>query len=271
LPLQEDAMMSDALTVHSSRLILVLAIVSSTVSAAQTRRATPEAALASAREALGGAHVLGVKSLLLQGESQALNLANSQMSPPSLLEIRVLLPDHYLRIDMTETIERRSGFSGETVLNAIKPLKPDVNVSGSWGPEQIKTERYTISRLILGLLARTDVLQGLRPSGASGDTITFEAPDGFAATLELHGSTRVPVRLRYRSFVRFPPPAGQPIVGPPPGADAEVTIAFSERRPVGGVLLPHRITTTAKDYTLSDLRFHKIVVNPKFTPEDFTK
>jgi len=264
-------MMRDSVVGRSSKALVVFAIASSVLSAAQTRQSAPESALASAREALGGAHVAGVKSLLLQGESQALNLANSQMSPPTLLEIRVLLPDHYLRIDMTETIERRSGFSGGTVLNAIKPLKPDVNVSGSWGPEQIKTERYTIARLILGLLARGDVLQGLRPAAATGNTITFEAPEGFVATLELDGPTRVPVRLRYRSFVRFPPPGGQPIMGPPPGTDADVTIAFSERRAVGGVLLPHRITTTAKEFTLSDLRFHKIVVNPGFTREDFTK
>lgn len=264
-------MMRDLLVGSSLKALVVFAIASSALSAAQTRQSPPEAALASVREALGGAHVAEVKSLLLQGESQALNLANSQMSPPTLLEIRVLLPEHYLRIDMTQTIERRAGFSGETVLNAIKPLKPDVNVSGSWGPEQIKTERYTIARLILGLLARTDMLQGLRPAAANANSIAFEAPDGFAATLELDPSTRVPVRLRYRSFVRFPPPAGQPIMGPPPGTDADVTIAFSERRAVGGVLLPHRITTTAREFTLSDLRFHKIVVNPEFAREDFTK
>jgi hypothetical protein len=251
--------------------LVAFSIASSALSAPQSRQSTPEAALASAREALGGAHVAGVKSLVLQGESQTVNLANSQMNPPALLEIRVLLPDRYLRIDMTETIEQRSGFSGETVLNAIKPRKPDVNVGGSWGPEQIKTERYAIARLMLGLLARTDMLQGLRPAAANADSIAFEAPDGFAATLELDPSTRAPVRLLYRSFVRFPPPAGQPIKGLPPGTDADVTIAFSERRAVGGVLLPHRITTTAREFTLSDLRFHKIVVNTALAPEDFAK
>lgn len=256
---------------RSSKAVVAFLTASSALAAAQARQSAPVAAFASAQEALGGTHVTGVKSLLLQGESQSLNLANSQMSSPRLLEIRVLLPDHYLRIERTETTERRSGFSGETVLNAIKPLKPDVNVSGSWGPEQIKTERYTIARLLLGVLARSDMLQGLRPASASGNTITFEAPDGFAAILELDAATRVPVRLRYRSFVRFPPPAGQPIMGPPPGTDADVTVVFGERRAVAGVLLPHRITTTAKEFTLSDLRFHKIIVNPSFTRADFTK
>jgi hypothetical protein len=264
--------MMRALSVGSSlKALVVFAIASSALSAAQTRGTAPEAALASAREALGGAQVAGVKSLLLQGESQALNLANSQMSPPAVLEIRVLPPDHYVRIDITETIEQRAGFSRETVLNAIKPRKPDVNVGGSWGPEQIKTERYAIARLMLGLLARTDMVQGLRPAAADANSIAFEAPDGFAATLDFDPSTRVPVRLRYRSFVRFPPPAGQPIKGLPPGADADVTVAFSERRVVGGVLLPHRITTTAKEFTLNELRFHKIVVNPALAPEDFAK
>lgn len=263
--------MKGSLIGQSSKALVVLALASSALSAAQMRQTAPEAALASAREALGGVQVAKVKSLLLQGESQALNLANSQMSPPTALEIRVLLPDHYLRIDLTETIERRAGFSGETVLNAIQPRKPDVNVGGSWGPEQVKIERHAIARLILGLLARTDMVQGLRPAAASGDSITLEASDGFKATLDVEASTHVPLRLRYRAAVRFPPPAGQPMMGPPPSTDAEVTVAFSERRPVEGVSLAHRITTTARDLTLADLRFHRIVVNPGLRPEDFKK
>ncbi len=253
-----------------SKPVVAISIASSVLAAAQRPQSASEA-VASAREALGGTHVDAVKALLLQGESRALNLANSQMSPPTLLEIRILMPDHYVRIERTESMERRSGFSGQTVLNAIKPLKPDVNVSGSWGPEQIKTERNTVARLLLGALVRSDMLQGLRPVSASGHTIAFEAPDGFAATLELDAATRIPVRLTYRSFVRFPPPSGQPITGPPPGTDADVTVTFGERRAVAGVLLPHRITTTAKELALSELRFHKIVVNSGLTRDDFSK
>jgi len=246
-------------------------IATSTLLTAQSPPSSAETALASAREALGGARVTGVRSLLLQGESQTLNLVKSQLSPPALLEIRVLLPDHYLRIEQTETIEQRWGFRGQDVLNAIKPLKPDVSVGGSWGPEQIKTERYAIARLVLGLLARPDMVPGLRPTATGRSSVTFEAPDGFAATLELDTTTHVPVRLRYRASVRLPPPPGQPIAGLPPSSDAEVTFTFDDRRAVAGVLLPHRVTTTAKDFTLSQLRFQKILVNPSLTSSDFTK
>jgi hypothetical protein len=263
--------MTQSLIRQSSKALVVFAVTSGALFATERRQSTPEAALASAREALGGEQVARVKSILLQGESQSLNLANGQLSEPRALEVRVLLPNHYLRIDMTDTIEQRSGFSGDAVLNAIKPRKPDVNVGGSWGPEQIQIERHTAARLILGLLGRTDMLQGLRPVAASGGTIMLETSDRFSARLEVDASTHVPLRVRYQSAVRLPPPAGQPIMGPPPSTDAEVTVAFSDRRAVAGVLLPHRVTTTAKGFTLNDLRFHKIVVNPAFKPEDFTR
>ena len=53
-------------------------IATSTLLTAQSPPSSAETALASAREALGGARVTGVTSLLLQGESQTLNLVKSQ-------------------------------------------------------------------------------------------------------------------------------------------------------------------------------------------------
>jgi hypothetical protein len=254
-----------------SKALVLLAIASSTISAAQRRDPAPEDVLASARKALAGGQTDSVKSLRLHGRSQSLNLATAQAAEPRQLEIRILLPDHFLRIERTDAIEWRYGFSGDVLLNAMKPLKPDVNVGGSWGPEQLKIERLTAARLVLGMLARADVLAGVRPIASDASATTIEGPDGFKAMLELDPSTRIPLRLRYQSGVRLPPPGGQPLGGPPPSTQAEVIQEFLERRAVVGVLIPHRVMTTAKGFTLSDLRFDKIVVNPGFRPGDFTK
>jgi hypothetical protein len=224
------------------------------------------------REAIGGARLAALKSLTFQGEDQALNLAGGQLSAPTSVEIRMLFPDHYLRITKTDAIEQRAGFSADVLLNVMKPLRPDVQAGpGSWGPDQITTERRNFARLAVGLLGRTDVLPGMQVTAAGANALQFDAPDGFKVTVELDPATHLPLRLRYQASVRLPFPSGQPIMGLPPAVDAEVTVAFSDRRRVGSLLLAHHLTTTAKGLTFDELRFDTVRVDPGLRPDDFKK
>jgi hypothetical protein len=103
------------------------------------------------------------------------------------------------------------------------------------------------------------------------NALVLETKDGFAGTLELDPVSRLPARLRYDATVRLPAAPGEQLTGPPAGIPAEVVMEYIDRRPVGGLMLPHGIRTTAKGHILAELAFDVIVVNPPLTPKDFQK
>jgi hypothetical protein len=46
---------------------------------------------------------------------------------------------------------------------------------------------------------------------------------------------------------------------------------FRDRRSVGGLLLPHRVTTLFDGRVVDDMMFKEIQVNPALTPADFQR
>src|SRR5207247_10895359 len=66
-----------------------------------------------ARMAVGGGAVSRVKTLEAKGQSKVINSDGSFLDCD--VDIKVLLPDHYLRIDATRTAAQLAGYAGRPV------------------------------------------------------------------------------------------------------------------------------------------------------------
>lgn len=245
-----------------------------------TARQSP---LEAARDSLASReNIRLLKSLVLKG--MARTGFNGVTGEPNAtghsIEIRMLLPDHYLRIDSDGRLERRAGFGGGTLLNQWRALRPDVDFRASWPADQIMLERQTCARLLLGMLALKDPALGVRVVAESTDddmrTLELVGHTGFSARLDLQRPSLVPLRLRVNEDVRFPVAmsAAQKRAGVPPLPSperAEVVWLFEDRRVVSGLNLPHRFKRVARNVVLEDWRIDGIVVNPPLRQTDFVR
>ena len=225
-----------------------------------------------ARMAVGGG-VSKVKALELKGKSKV-DLNGSLVD--CILDIKILLPDHYLRVDATPTDAKLAGFAGKNVLNAIRSganlsVPPD-NLTSTI----LKNEQMRLARLLLG--AATYVTPSMSmifhsagmtggivdPRVSAKTTATAEGrgepnvaeisgPSGFHARLVVDGIDRMPAKLIY------------------PGTPQEETMTFEDRRDVNGLKLPFRITTTAGGRVIDALILEQILVNPEIGKGDFKR
>ncbi len=251
-----------------TRLGIATAVCLSTVHGlAQTTSTDP---LKAVRAAIGNkAGVAAVKALRLQGEVSFLNLANGQMGEPESLDIRILLPDRYLRTENNGRVLKTAGFNGDELLNGVHALIPGDSFGSSYGPDQIVTERVRLTRLLTGLLATSSPVLPLTARPGTGSTaVGLTGPNGLTWTLDLDPSTSLPSRLRFEGNV-YTPSAGSRMSGPPTPTRGEITMTFGERRNTDGLNLPYRITTSAAGVTSEDIRLQRIVVNPPLTIKDF--
>ncbi len=226
--------------------------------------------LKAVRAAIGGeARIAAVRALRLQGEVSFLNLANGQMGEPESLDVRILLPNRYLRTENDGRVLKSAGFNGDELLNGVRALGPLDSFGSSYGPDQIVTERIRFTRLLTGLLATSSPVLPLtaRP-GTGSAAVGLTGPNGLTWTLDLDPSTSLPLRLRFEGNVYTPSTSGR-MSGPPTPTRGEITMTFGERRTTDGLNLPYRITTSAAGVTSEDIRLQRIVVNPPLTIKDF--
>jgi hypothetical protein len=187
------------------------------------------------------------------------------------VEIRIQLPDKYLRIDTGNFGRRLTGYAGSTPLALIENSEKRV-VSEPKDADTVEAARYELARLMLGaatwvshevkvqLFTRDapiplDSVQDI--SGATDplgvDAITTDG-GGFRARVIMDPKSRMPVRVVHRN-----------------GAET-VTMAILERRAVSGYKLPsHIVVTTGNERVLDEVWFDEIAVNPKFSKTDFAK
>src|SRR5688572_13765564 len=99
-----------------------LSVALATVIASAAVQEEPAASLLdSGRRAVsGGTAVTEVRSLVVQGRRRVLIGSTGKLSELRPLEIRVLLPDRYLRITVDGPSESRYGFAGGQLLNSIR-------------------------------------------------------------------------------------------------------------------------------------------------------
>jgi hypothetical protein len=167
-------------------------------------------------------------------------------------EIKVLLPDRYLRVDSTPGVTRYSGFDRNVLLSAIKAGDSRSTVPEALRAAALLSERRRLGYLMIG--ATTYVSADLSPiiysAGYGADVRVVEAIDGnrdFLLRL-VFGESMLPTRLEF------------------PGG----TMTFADRRVADGLQMPFRITTTGGGGRLVDeITFDSIRVNSDLFASDF--
>jgi hypothetical protein len=167
-------------------------------------------------------------------------------------DIKVLLPDRYLRVDSTKEATRYSGFDGATLLNAISAADGVSQLPDILRSTALQSERRRLAYLLLG--STTYVSGDLSPVISSvGYGAAVRVVEGVDSSKRFllrlaFGDSMLPARLEY-----------------PGGA-----MAFADRRVADGLQMPFRITTTGGGGRLVDeITFDAIRVNGPLSPDDF--
>jgi hypothetical protein len=224
----------------------------------------------------GGRTVYSLHTLILNGRSR-FAVGDSGGLAGAAVEIKLLLPDHYLRTDTSGVLQKTAGYAGSRVLSAMHD-----DAAVSYPPDRlvkpiVLNERLRVARLLLGAAtyvgpplaltfrsvpksvemvdprvnARTAVI--IENSSAE-PFVALVTGDRFAARLVVDGSTHAPTQIEYT------------------GQDKNaVVVTFSDRREVAGLLMPFRIVTTSNGRLVDELVLDEILVNPELSKSDFKR
>jgi hypothetical protein len=226
-----------------------------------------------ARMAVGGGAVSKLKALQFKGTSK---VEMNGFLLDCTVDIKILLPDHYLRVDATPTDAKLAGYAGKTILSAIRSganlsIPPDNLTSAI-----LKNERTRLARFLLGTVTyfTADTAMVFRSSGLTVDMVDprvkaktsataegrgepnvadITSRDGFSARLTVDASEKWPAKLVY------------------PASPSEETMTFADRRDVSGLKIPFHVVTTAGGRVVDDLRFDQVLVNPEIGKGDFKR
>src|SRR5258706_6620172 len=162
--------------------------------------------LASARIAVfgGPGGIARLRSMRFKGKSKIPGEDGSMLA--ATVEIRVLLPDHYLRIDAGEFGRRQTGYAGRTTLDRME--RPDGRAAADSrdNAAALMCNRATLARLMLGVATFTspEMPVELRTHGTPREmpvvpeSLWIDAVgDGVAAKMILDAKTRAPIRLAF--------------------------------------------------------------------------
>lgn len=205
--------------------------------------------------------VTKLKSFLFKGKSRLPAADGSSID--AAVEIKILLPDHYLRTDSVPSGERVQGYAGSKILNVMRgggrtSAPPDADK-----PALLKFQRSELARLLLGATTWVSTEQSMsffsrgtpvempgQPGPLGLDVIGDEGQPLLRFFVEK--DSRLPVRIVFR------------------GAEGAVwTKTFTDRRAVNDWKLPFHITTTSPTSTVDELIFDEMIVNPPLTKADF--
>jgi len=194
------------------------------------------------------------------------------------VELRIVIPSSYFRIERAPDFVRQSGFSGATLLNDLKAHNPSAQVVLNYPPDQIDVERARLRRLLLGIAA-------IVTSDSGPTSVEPALIDGHPVDLIRLADVRInELRVGVRKSDHLPlvVVVTQSVVLPgKPGEDPSLQLAarqtldvqqwFEDRRLVSGHQLPFLIRTVAAGVELERLAISAIEVNPAFGPREFDK
>ncbi len=223
--------------------------------------------------AVGGGAVSKLKALEFKGTSK---VEMNGFLIDCTVDIKILFPDHYLRVDATATDAKLAGYAGKDILNAIRSGPnlsiPPANLTSAI----LKNERTRLARFLLGSLTyfTPDTAMVFHSSGLHVEMVDprvkaktsataegrgepniadITSRDGFSARLTVDASEKWPAKLVY------------------PASPSEETMTFADRRDVNGLKIPFHVTTAAGGRTIDDLRFDQVLVNPEIGKGDFKR
>jgi hypothetical protein len=211
------------------------------------------------RNAVGGeASVSGITSLVMKGTVKV--SVNDGGPRERAIELRMLLPGNYLRTETGGEWARKSGYSGGTLLTEIRKGATIDKPPAQMTPALLHAEKARLARLLLGIASLTspDVWLSIKQPGdntevgsAIGRVLEATNVNEEFLTQVYYDSRSVPLRVEYE------------------GGGRRIVIAFSDRKKVGDLLLPHRIKTTVDGNELEEIRLDEIAVNTALTKADF--
>jgi hypothetical protein len=257
------------------------------------RRAQDEAGAnvrAETWRALGGVSALGaVGTLRITGKASRIV---GPMRLDTGIELRLALPDRYVRIDRVavggRSAELASGFNGQRFIRrspggqTAAPSAPQTDAVAAAGA------RRDLALLLLGLFCGADRLVPMRfafggiaesPDGRA-DVLDVTGNEGLAARLFVDSTTRLPLLVSWmtsdvQAGLRGVTPGSDssrgasPPVPPEPGRQVEHRLYFLDYRRTSGFTWPFRIRRSVAGQTTEELTFDTIDVNPALDPRAF--
>jgi hypothetical protein len=217
--------------------------------------------------------VRDLRALILRGRLRS--TADDGSPLEGRVEIKVLLPDCFLETETYGPYERLTGFAGKALLTATRDHDAVDQPPSKLTSALMKLAHAHFTRLMLGAATYIPADQELtfRTSGSTvqlvdprqqarasatvtpttSDPFSMDvASESFSARFVVDNVTRVPVQLVYQG-----------------SKQTQTTMAFADRRAVGGLLMPYRVTTSAGSRVLDALVFDEILVNPELSRNDF--
>jgi len=229
--------------------------------------------------------VTQLRSLMLRGHLRT--MADNGAPLDGAIEIKVLLPDNFLRIETYAEVQRYLGFSGRSLLTAIREGNRIELPPEKAAPQMLRATQAHFTRLMLGVATyiTSDRQMTIRSSGGAATmvdpresaraAIASSTPQSAAGSAVVTNPGLDPFSLDVQSenfFVRFVVDSmtRMPVELVFAGARQEPTrVAFGDRRTVAGFDLPYLMTTTVGNRTLERVVFDEILVNPELSKADF--
>lgn len=168
--------------------------------------------LAATRDALGGAKLAAVRTLVANGRTRRVRGNNLV---PIEFEISLELPDKYLRRDESpaeESDPTSTGFNGDALIQIPAPVMPTLPARPG-GPPAPTPEMLAAQRRARVAIVKQDFVRmalGMFPGSFDTFPLTFahaavaEAPQGKADVLDVRGPNNVMMRLFVNSQTRQP-------------------------------------------------------------------
>ncbi len=203
----------------------------------------------------GGGSIQTLRSIVAKGRSHF--IAADGSTDTGDVEVRVLLPGRYLRIDTVRTEKRAFGVNAGRLVNAMwerdRPLETPERVV----PALLERARRDFVLFMVGsttyvMNEQPLVFHAIVTSAYSNDPYTLRATaERMAFTLAMDPKTRTPRTIAYEEDGR------------------DISIAFDARQMVGGLLLPFHVAKTAGGRLVDELTFEQVIVNAPLTAADF--
>ena len=256
-----------------------------------TKDPKAKAAVDTALKALGGTDKIGgIKSIVIKGtETSATGwsgVPGGEMkktnSATYAFEIRVLLPDSFIKINRIPDRIIYSGISRGALLTLIPSRRTPVGISAEirhpHTPENESEVRNQAalyntridewSRLLIGMVAKIGPVPMTLSSGSKPDRLTLAKTDGDVCEIEFDSKTGYPSVVRYKEVSALPnlPSSGTPVILGPRIVDQE--IRFRDRFSVNGIMFP-RIISMNGDMLDTEMKIEEVQINPNLSLKDF--
>ena len=243
-------------------------------------------AMKAAITALGGEKNLdNVKSLILTGTTKYYSHVAVDDT-----EIRILLPDNYLRID------KRSGMTVYAKASKGKAQTAGFTETGDRMGTTVRDEVNRFSCLLLGALLKGDplVLPNLSSVVGTSSKFNIATETGILGEIEFDPKEKYPLFISYKDTVRNIAKFSTTekpeniektpskllsanssnnirftMVGPGLEEIVDSIMRFKNRIAVDGIMFPETIVFESRGNAISELKIEKIQINPKLSLADF--